>query len=238
MQRAIIHFFKSTKHILMKKLSIFIILITLFTSTIQAQSLKGKVGLGLGLGLINHSFTYPQTGNTLQVLPSIGYFVNDAWQLGIRGSFSSRQYKSSNMPRNEQDTYKNWLVELFGTHYQRLASKWFFFAEPSLGYTYQYATNTSNYSLHPLYNAWFTKHTIEANTRIGILFMVSSRFGININSKIFNLRYTKNNHHIRDVDGFNRFEQNTEETMLQTSFLVGANLSFLNQLQLGIHLFL
>jgi hypothetical protein len=70
------------------------------------------------------------------------------------------------------------------------------------------------------------------------MFMVSKRFGVNISSKVLNVSYTKTNRTDSNLEVFERNNFKTENTTLTASFLVGANLSFLSQLQLGLRYFL
>ncbi len=225
----------------MKKSLIFIFLIIILASKIQAQDLKGKVSIGVGFSFpyidVN---TYIEGVNRWYTLskPNIGYFVNNSWQLGIRASLNNRQYSDENMPTSDQGISRHWQAELLSTHYKWLNTKWAFFAEHSVCYGYGYNKNNSNYSTQTIRNHETDMHKVELNTRVGAMFMVNKRFGVNISSKIFNLSYSKINRTGNNIDLVDRSSYNVEEVNLTASFLTGNNLSFLNQLQLGLRYFL
>lgn len=223
----------------MKKSFIFIFLIAILAPTIQAQDLKGKVGVGLDLSVpyIDAS-AYIQGITPWRISPNIGYFIGNSWQVGIRASLDSRQRSDVNTPTSDQNISRNWQVELLSSHYQWLDAKWAFFAEHGVGYGYSYSKSSSNYSTQTIRFLEANSHNIDLNTRLGTMFMISKRFGVNLSTKVFNLSYTKTNTIHSNLEVFERDNYTNEDANLTTSFLMGANLSFLNHLQLGLRYFL
>lgn len=234
---AIVHLFKSAKRTSMKKSFIFIFLIVILASKIQAQDLKGKIGIGLNLSPPDNPTRISNT-NPWQISPNIGYFLGNSWQVGVRASLYNHRNGRSNTNTNNQNTFKSWWLEFMSTHYQWLSAQWGFFAENSIGYRYSHSKSNEDYSTQTIKHFETKVHNIEFNTRVGAMFMISKRFGVNLSSKIFNLSYAKTNTTHSNLEVFERNNYTNEDTNLTASFLVGGNLSFLSQLQLGLRYFL
>lgn len=206
-------------------------------SKIQAQDLKGKIGIGLDLSPPDNPTQISNT-NPWQISPNLSYFVNNSWQVGIRASLYNNRNNSLNTNTNNQNISRSWWLELLSTHYQWLNTQWAFFAENSIGYGHSYSKTSEDYSVQNISYSETTGYNLALNTRIGAMFMVSKRFGVNISSKVLNVSYTKTNRTDSNLEVFERNNFKTENTTLTASFLVGANLSFLSQLQLGLRYFL
>lgn len=224
----------------MKKLSLLILLFTLCVSHLQAQDFKGRVSLGLGLS--TQTLDDKEVIGTSQVNkgwslnPSIGYFINNKWRIGLKGNFLNSSVEQSGASFFLSNSNINWGVGAFATYHHWFSPKWAFLVESSLGYNHKkfmYAFNSTNVQQNRLEDG--TTEDIQLNANIGVLFMLGKKFGIEIQTNVLGLRYS-----FSDSITFNQDSSQLtprKQTSFSTSLAGGNGINLLNNLTLGLKLF-
>jgi len=105
--------------------AIFALLVTVFTVSSQAF-----VGGGLGLNIIdgesslNNGLNSSATNIGFNISPQVGYYLNNDWAIGIKGSFINSRHNSNAVYADESVSNQSnkyihykWGVNIFG-HYK------------------------------------------------------------------------------------------------------------------------
>ncbi|OJJ20804.1 hypothetical protein BKI52_09475 [marine bacterium AO1-C] len=175
------------KRLTYKKLFSLIVLL-LGINTIQAQDFNGRKSIGL-------NFFAAQTDNKEDTAYSsssgnrggninVAYFLNNDWQVGIGFGLNRSSNEFGSHSSNKQSGW-NW--QLFARNYYWSSKKTAFFLEPA--FTYQNTWIEDKANNLSLSTRTHRGITYELNAKLGFLYTINQRFGVDLSFQFIRLGY-------------------------------------------------
>ncbi|HAS42179.1 MAG TPA: hypothetical protein DCS93_17005 [Microscillaceae bacterium] len=211
-----------------------LILMILFAccGVVQAQDLKGKKSIGLNF-YIQHLDQKRDTIRSLERAQLSGklnfaYFLNKNRQVGVGVGFFG--VNSSNLPHRTKFFVRSISIEAFLRQHYWLAKNIAMFIEPSI--TYNRIIMEDNQKSTPLQISKISRrNAVYLNNRVGFLWMVGQRFGVDASFLFGNLGYNIDNTKTKYIENDVVDIEHTKQTFAY--FSLNSNTQGLHPLSVG-----
>ncbi|HAS40048.1 MAG TPA: hypothetical protein DCS93_06190 [Microscillaceae bacterium] len=226
----------------MKQIALVILMMSCLAST-QAQdvSLKGKWMLGGSIGYAsedNQSRSPTSVGtndqsNSFTFHPMVGYFINDSWQVGIKGIFAQLNGKSQSIGTIKTSGTSRG-VELYLRHYTWMFDHFAFFVEGGARYVKnnQVQENTAPFLIYPpiITRQETGSSQVGVYLQPGFTLLINKRIGVDFTTNLFSIIRDEGDYYDQPSDSRRSYKRFTAQL---------ANFSsLLNNVQIGITLFI
>ncbi len=233
----------------MKNVRVYFLLLSIvsITSSLQAQvsDLKNKWALSANIGytdvasdayylfLLDHQYT-----RTFTLSPTLGYFINNNQQIGMRAIFRNAHYEEEDSRDNKNTLSQSFGLGVYTRNYSWLFDHFGFYLESGLTYTYDQSNSTANYYYKETTDERRYTRTIQGRGgtiqlyfRPGLTWQVNQRIGIDFTTRLFEAGYRYNKQKREDEQKFSKSDESFWANISNGNRL-------LQNIQLGISIFI